>query len=260
MPITALNDYINSLYSYTADAYQTSIRPNLNALQEFSGVRIAENEYQKTTDVFPEDVGMDYYGHYIKMTAFTGGFGALSPPNTPSWNGYLFMPGGASGGQAPIIYDQKHNFTDIRLTNVLNDSILGITMATGRMITPMVQVLYRSSNLRQFDFAFFMAPKSAREAQSIKNITKKIRMFAAPEINDGVVITPAEFQFDFYNKGAINPNLPKIDRCVLTDVNVNFAPQGDFSSFRDGNPVACLMTFSATEIRVIDRNKINSGY
>lgn len=260
MATTALNDFINSLYNYTAEAYQTTIQPTINSLGQFSGV--TENQYQMTTDVFPEDVGMDYYGHYIKITAFTGGFGALSPPSTPSWNCYLFMPGGASGGQAPIIYDQKHNFTDIRLSNIFNDSILGVTatMATGRMITPMVQVLYRSTNLRQFDFSFFMAPKSAREAQAVKNITKKMRMFAAPEIQGGAVIVPAEFEFKFYNKGKENTNLPKVERCVITNVTANFAPQGDFSSFRDGHPVACLLTFSATEIRVIDRNMINNGY
>jgi hypothetical protein len=172
------------------------------------------------------------------------------------------MPGGASGGQAPIIYDQQHNFTDIRLTNILNDSILGVTaaLATRRSINPMVQVLYRSTNLRQFDFSFFMAPKSRREAQAVKNIAKKMRMFAAPEINGATVIAPAEFEFQFFNKGQINPHIPKIERCVVTKVTANFAPQGDFSSFTDGYPVSCLLTFSATEVKIVHRERINQGY
>lgn len=254
------DDFFNSLYQYTADAYQATLEPTINSLGQFSGV--IEDQYELSTDVFPEDLGMDYYGHYVKITAYTGGFGSLAPPQRESWNGYVFMPGGASGGQPPVIYDQKHGYTDIRLSNILNDTMLGVsgTLATGRMITPMVQVLYRSTNLRQFDFSFFMAPKSRREAQSMKNITKKMRLFAAPQISGGAVVVPAEFKFEFYNKGKLNTNLPKIERCVVTNVTVNYAPQGDFSSFRDGNPVSCLLTFSATETQVIDRNKINSGY
>lgn len=228
---------------------------------------VVENEYEKTTDVFPEDLGMDYYGHYVKIKAFTGGYqssGALSysPPSYEAWNGYLFIPGGQQGGQAPLIYDHRHNFTDIRLTNIFNDSILGISMAmtTKRSINPMVQVLYRSTNLRQFDFSFFMAPKSPREARAMKNIAKKMRMFSAPEINGAAVIAPAEFEFEFYNKGQRDTNLPFIERCVITAVTANFAPVGDYSSFKDGYPVSCLLTFSATEVRLIDRNKVNQGY
>lgn len=267
---TAISDFLTQAYTaaegFGTEAYNTVLEPTLNTLQNFS-TDVVENQYQKTTDVFPEDLGMDYYGHYIKIKAFTGGYGftgalGFSPPSYEAWNGYLFIPGGASGGQAPLIYDHRHNFTDIRLTNIVNDSILGITagLATRRSINPMVQVLYRSTNLRQFDFSFFMAPKSRREAQAMKNIAKKMRMFAAPEINGAAVIAPAEFEFEFYNKGQINTHLPKIDRCVITNVIVNFAPQGDFSAFRDSHPVACLLTFSATEVKIIDRNKINSGY
>lgn len=271
MPKLTTTDFLNDPLNYVQKltGYDSTLSLNDNVMQKFSDVLTSfqENEYQKTTDVFPEDLGMDYYGHYIKIKAFTGGYqqsGSLgfNPPSTESWNGYLFIPGGASGGQAPLIYDQRHNFTDIRLTNIINDSILGITaaMATRRSINPMVQVLYRSTNLRQFDFSFFMAAKSRKEAQSIKNIAKKMRLFAAPEINNAAVIAPAEFEFEFYNKGQINPHIPKIDRCVINNVTVNFAPQGDFSAFRDSHPVACLLTFSATEVRIIDRNKINSGY
>lgn len=270
MPRTSLSDFLSNEYSalnnYGVNAYNTTKEQVLNTLQNFSAT-LTENEYQKSTDVFPEDLGMDYYGHYIKIKAYTGGYqgtGALgfSPPSYEAWNGYVFMPGGASGGQAPIIYDHQHNFTDIRLTNIINDSILGVSaaLATRRSINPMVQVLYRSTNLRQFDFSFFMAPKSRREAQAMKNIAKKMRMFSAPEINGPTVIAPAEFEFEFYNKGQINPHIPKIERCVVTKVTANFAPQGDFSSFTDSYPVSCLLTFSATEVKIIDRNKVNSGY
>lgn len=272
MPTTAYTRFLENAQDWINQTYNTLPIPDpvKDAVQKFADNQVTETEYQYSSDAFPEDVGTDYYGHYIKIKAFTGGqssgaiTGALGfePPNYNAWTGYLFMPGSASGGQPPIIYDSQHNFTDIRLTNIFNDSILGVTAAIGtkRSINPMVQVLYRSTNLRQFDFSFFMAPKSEKESRAIKNIVKKIRMFSAPEINEAVVIAPGEFTFEFYNKGQVNPHLPKIERCVITKVTANFAPQGDFSAFRNGHPVSCLLQFSATEVRLIDRNKINDGY
>lgn len=265
MPLTPSDNFLNE-YTAATDTYDSVNPLSENIVNKFSELlsSFKEKNYEKTSDVFPEDLGMDYYGHYLKIRAFTGasfGLGGYSPPANEQWNGYLFIPGGASGGQAPLIYDQRHNFTDIRLTNIANDSILGITinMATRKQLAPMVQALYRSTNLRQFDFSFFMAAKSQREARAIKNITKKMRAFAAPEINGPALIAPAEFEFEFYNKGVINEQIPRIERCVITSVTANFAPQGDFSAFRDGFPVACLLTFSATEIRVVDRNLIMNG-
>lgn len=270
MPKLTTTDFLNDPLNYVQKltGYDSTLTLNDNVMQKFSDVLTSfqENEYQKTTDVFPEDLGMDYYGHYIKIKAFTGGYqqsGPLGfdPPSTESWNGYVYIPNAAGQGQAPLIYDQKHNFTDIRLTSIINDSILGITaaMATRRSINPMVQVLYRSTNLRQFGFSLLMTPKSRREAESMKNITKKLRAFAAPEINNAAVIAPAEFEFEFYNKGKINPNIPRIERCVITNVTANYIPQGDFSAFRDGHSTACLLTFDATEVRIVDRNLIMNG-
>lgn len=261
---TSWNDFFDA--AYAGSGAKTAV-DYTKAAAEAAINSPVETRYQRTTDVFPEDLGMDYYGHYIKIKAFTGGAGGtgalgFSPPSREEWNGYLFMPGGQSGGQAPVIYDHQHVFTDIRLTNIINDSALGVTIGLGsrRSINPMVQVLYRSSNLRTFDFSFFMAPKSRKEAQAVKNISKKLRMYSAPEVNVPTVIAPAEFEFEFYNKGQINPNLPKIERCVITKCSVNLAPQGDFSAFNDGNPVAALVSFTAAEVRIIDRKKINEGY
>lgn len=276
-PLTSFTDTISQTYDGLKNLYQQT--PNLEQIsdaltsglnkgvQGLTSTSLQEKRYEQTTDVFPEDLGMDYYGHYIKIRAFTGGTGTsgaltFKEPNYEAWNGYIFIPGGASGGQPPLIFDHRHSYTDIRLTNIINDSTLGVTaaLATKRSINPMVQVLYRSTNLRQFDFSIFMAPKSQREAQAMYNIQKKMRMFSAPEINGGVVIAPGEFKFEFYNKGQIDKNLPMIERCVITGVNANFASQGDYSSFRDGMPVSCLLTFSATEVRLIDRNKVQEGF
>lgn len=222
---------------------------------------VVETAYPYSENKFPDNLGTEQNGHLLKIEVLTGGAtgGSLSPPSNNVYNAYLFIPGAAPGESMPLIYDQQHNFTDIRLTNIVNDSLLGITvqMATNRQLNPMVQVLYRSTNLRQFDFSFLMVPKNEKESQSIENIVRKIRAYAAPEFISGTVIAPAEFKFKFFNhKMQEAPHLPKIGRCVVTKVTANFAPPGTFTTFRNGYPTSCLLTFSATEVEIIDRTMI----
>lgn len=232
-----------------------------------------ETQYQFDYDVFPNDLGTDQVGHYVEIRVYTdmqmatgaindivgGGAGGRN-----AYNAALFIPGAAPGENMPMIYDHQHNFTDIRLTNIINDSMLGITMTMGsrKQINPMVQVLYRSTNLRQFQFSFLLVPKNQKESESIEKIVRNIRGYAAPELQGAAVIAPAEFEFHFMrNPGRVeNPHVPKIARCVVTKIQANWAPTGTFSAFKNGYPVACLLTIDATEVRLIDRNKIFEGF
>jgi hypothetical protein len=268
---TSWTDFLNTMAGAAKDSTYKAVNDitqsfttTAKAAEAFAGIK--ETQYPHDENRFPDDLGSDQTGHYIRLKAYTGGYqssGGFSPPNNNAYTAYLFIPGAAPGEQMPLIYDQNHNFTDIRLTNIVNDSLLGVTvaLATRKSINPMVQVLYRSSNLRQFDFSFLMVPRNENESKAIENIVKNIRAYSSPEFVGPAVIAPAEFEIAFMNKGQENPHLPKIERCVITKVQANFAPPGTFSTFRNGYPVSCLLTFSATEVRLIDRTKImQQGY
>jgi hypothetical protein len=55
---------------------------------------------------------------------------------------------------------------------------------------------------------------------------------------------------DFYNK---------IATCVLTNVSVDYTPDG-VRSFRDGSPTAITMSLSFKETELLTKDKINKGY
>jgi len=67
---------------------------------------------------------------------------------------------------------------------------------------------------------------------------------------------------DSYN-GQINPNIPSISTCVLTNVNVNYAPSG-FSAYEvpnqkasiggTGMPVSIIMQLSFMETEMVYKN------
>ena len=98
----------------------------------------------------------------------------------------------------------------------------------------------------------------------MKNIIKKLRMFAAPKLNNtsgGLLFnTPAEWEIKFYNKGQENLNIPKIRRCVLTGIFVDYTPQGEWSTFRNGHPVTAKLGLSFKEMEIIHRELIENGW
>lgn len=240
----------------------------------------AATKYDFSFDVFPEDLGSSYYGHFMTMTAIQRSGSYTGPTtgvtNSSQYSQYsvaFFIPSAESG--SGIIYTDKHEYSDIKLSNLAGGAVGAIfgqdavkaaaagASLLGHPINPGVQVLFRTTNLRQFQFIFLMAPQSEKESTAMKNIIKKLRMFAAPELNlnnSAFFNTPCEFEIKFYNKGQENTNIPKIRRCVLTDVIADFTPQGEWSTFRNGHPVACQLSLAFQEMEIIHRKFVEDGY
>lgn len=78
-------------------------------------------------------------------------------------------------------------------------------------------------------------------------------------------IPPAEFLISFHSivSGSAQENqyLPKIGRCVLERIDVDFSPgQNEFSTFIDGAPTNVQLTMVFREMRIISQADIDSGY
>jgi hypothetical protein len=248
---------------------------------------LSGTSYNFDYDVFPEDLSSSYYGHWMKITAKVsndaasasyGPFDSVNRSygkNTSAYSVGLFIPGAGENGSG-VIYEDKHEYTDIKLTNAAGAGLAAMAgfslggvasagmSAIGKPINPGVQVLYKNTYLRAFQYAFLMAPASLRESQSMENIIKQLRRFAAPNVAAGggglLFDTPAEFTIEFFNKGQPNPHIPKVSRCVLTNITTDFTPSGEWSTFRNGYPVTCRLLLSFQEMEIITRDKIEGGF
>ena len=104
-----------------------------------------------------------------------------------------------------------------------------ILAATGRVQNPMLEMIYKSPNFRTFQFDFTFYPRDEREALEVQRILERLRFHQAPELMPnagGFLIPPSEFDIKFYNSGKENPNIPQIATCVLTTLDINYAPNG----------------------------------
>jgi hypothetical protein len=130
----------------------------------------------------------------------------------------------------------------------------------GAVQNPLLEMIYKSPSFRSFQFDFMFYPRDEKEAYEVQQIIEKMRFHQAPEFSkdtQGFLIPPSEFDIRFYYGGSQNPNIPSIATCVLTTINVNYAPNG-FSAYeipgesapalgRTGMPVAIQMTLEFKE-------------
>jgi hypothetical protein len=137
----------------------------------------------------------------------------------------------------------------------------------GGIVNPMLEMLYSSPDFRTFQFEFLFYPRDEREALEVQNIMERLRFHQAPEIDDSsagvLLIPPSEFELQFYYAGKPNPNLPPIARCVLTNISIDYAPNG-WSSYempgefspalgRTGMPSAIRMTLEFKETQFLTK-------
>jgi len=133
--------------------------------------------------------------------------------------------------------------------------------AAGLARNPMLELIYKSPNFRTFQYDFMFYPRDEREALEVQKIVERFRFHQAPEIikdAQGFLIPPSQFDIRFYYGGAQNPNIAQVGTCVLTSIDVNYAPNG-WSAYevpgenapalgRTGMPTAMQMTLQFQEV------------
>jgi hypothetical protein len=136
--------------------------------------------------------------------------------------------------------------------------------ALGRVQNPMLELIYQSPNFRTFQFDFMFYPRDEREAIEVQRILERFRFHQAPErLEGGFLVPPAEFDIKFYYRGKENNNIPQIATCVLTTIDMNYAPNG-WSSYevpgennpalgRTGMPVAIQLTLQFQEVTYLTK-------
>lgn len=128
----------------------------------------------------------------------------------------------ATKNMTPFIYEAISSLGDIGKVNFI--------AATNQVLNPQLELIYSSPNFREFNFQFAFYPRSKREAEQVFKIINLLKFHQAPEIKNGdagfFLIPPSLFDIDFMVNGEQNKNLPQLSSCVLTRIDVDYAPNG----------------------------------
>ena len=176
---------------------------------------------------------------------------------------------------------------------VTTNDVLQGTM--GVVLNPNTELMFNGFNLRNFTLRFKLAPRSATEAKNIRyivnsfkaasmptigsrasgalNFTDKIFDFfntenkatgedAAQDSNANFIGVPDLCQVQFRKGSQVHPYLPVWKMCAITDVSVNYTPDGVYATYggndKDayGSPVATELSLTFQETKLIYRQDI----
>lgn len=150
------------------------------------------------------------------------------------------------------------------ITSIVEDPLAKLALnRAGYVFNPQQQLLFNGIDFRTYQMTFTFTPYSQSEADSVQNIIKTFRKYAAPTVvteSGGFFFTPPGMvDIRFLMNGAENTKLHKLKRCVLESVSVNYAPNG-WTAMEDGAPAQSTMTLSFKEMQLVDRKDILKGY
>ena len=139
------------------------------------------------------------------------------------------------------------------------------TKQTGRAINPRMELAFQSVPFRSFAFDFDFAPKNLKEVQMVNKMMQLFKFHMLPDVSDEkYLITPSEFQISYYYRDRANMYIPKISRCVLTDMSIDYSPEGVFHTFKADDkgamPVISNMKLTFSETEIMTKQTTAEGY
>ena len=139
-----------------------------------------------------------------------------------------------------------------------NDQLL---KRSGGIMNPNMELLFNAPQIRNFSFAFTLAPRSREEAKTVIKIIRFFKQGMAPIRSKSRLFlkSPHTFRLAYKRNGSENsgfgvndhPYLNKFKECAMGSFNVNYTPNGAYSTYDDGVMTAYQINMNFREMNPI---------
>ena len=144
---------------------------------------------------------------------------------------------------------------------------LGAAVDKGRGFSqnPNSEMVFKSVPFRSFNFPYEFAPKNEKEKDEVQRIIEIFKFHMMPEKRGlGYLTAPSQFQITYMYRDGANMYIPKISRCALTDMSIDYSPEGVFTTFKGDDkgaaPVLSKMDLTFSEMEIMTKETIAVGY
>ena len=117
----------------------------------------------------------------------------------------------------------------------------------GKVLNPNAEMLFQGPVIRDFAFSFIMIARSQEEGQRIRKIIRFLKLGMAPKFRSTTFLkSPDIFTLHYKNGVGKDDYLRTVNQfnpggLALTTMNVDYAPFGYWSAYRDSQPVSVKM-------------------
>lgn len=142
-----------------------------------------------------------------------------------------------------------------------------LQIGTGQIINPNTELFYGGNSLRTHAYNFKLIPQSQAEASSIIQIVERFKKACLPKKESSLfgkdfknfIKVPEVCEITFCDAGGReNKNLPKYKVSAFTSVSTSYITDGQYMSFRGGEPIGINLTLTLTELKLVYNEDIGS--
>jgi len=203
--------------------------------------------------------------------------GGIQDGQAVTWGGQTMSPldmalanvalSGVTGGPGEMVSEAGRQARDIAdnfegnkkaLAAVIAGMAAGgqqlLTRTTGAISNPNMELLFGGPSLRTFSFQFLLAPRDQDEAMTVIKILRFFKQGMAPIRTKSRLFmkSPHTFKLSYRNStGEEHKYLNKFKECALQSLGVDYAPNGQYSTYEDGVMTAYQMTMTYSELNPI---------
>jgi len=119
------------------------------------------------------------------------------------------------------------------------------------------------TNFRDWQFTFKLLPKGQRDSQRLAEVIEFFKKESIANFYGNVIDYPSFFivkvHFPSGDNGELFDKLLIFKTAVITNLSVNYLPEGIKSFYRDGAPTSVLLDITLKELERVNRDEYNLG-
>ena len=233
------------------------------------------DDYKSIIMYMPEDISTGFRSNWggkafsnigadILKTAGAEGLSKIDNLATGAANALEKMP--AMAGSLAI----RKTIQKITGDQITNDDVFG--SISGAILNPNTELLFDSVDMRNFQLNFKLVPRNAPEAKIINQICATFKKCTLPTRSPGKVFgassqgitasfigVPNLCRVSFMHGEKEHEVLPRYKMCAVTQVDVNYTPDGSYATYHDGQPVAIELALNFQETKICFAEEIGNG-
>lgn len=240
------------------------------------------NDYEKLGDDYksiimymPEDISTGFRSNWggkafsnigadLLKSAGAEGLSKIDNLATGAANAFENMP--AMAGSLAI----RKTIQKITGDQLTNDDVFG--SISGAILNPNTELLFDSVDMRNFQLNFKLVPRNVDESTIINEICATFKKCTLPTRSPGKVFgasnqgitasfigVPNLCRVSFMHGEKEHEVLPRYKMCAVTQVDVNYTPDGSYATYHDGQPVAIELALNFQETKICFAEEIGNG-
>ena len=135
---------------------------------------------------------------------------------------------------------------------------------SGVVLNPNTELLFGAIDMRNFQLSFRLVPRNIKEAQDCNAIIGHFKKAMLPTREPGKVFGndnnnvgknyigfPRLCRVAFMSGSEEHAQLPRFKMCAITQVDVNYTPDGVYSTYIGGQPTAINLSINFQETKIV---------